>query len=763
MVGRVKEKAYRRLNRLDVYDIISMLIIAASLLFSVYRFLPVATRVVQAVRDFGLSVAYYFTELSGFEGLITPTVTEIPTGMNAILPEEWLVFKEQLSTYFTLLVDGTNFVEVSEEMLYRLVDASRILTMILPICIIAVLLIKIAYTTPNNYTQKTKPREAFERVERKVFGPIKEFVRGYVEHVREHLLSMKFALVIWLYNLNVITIGIELFAYFFYGTITFFEINGLYSQVVKLSMDLTVALSFLPWWVWAIIGYKILDAIRRKIGNAMLEHYEACNKAFLKLYLGALFIVGKQRTKKTTIITDMALTQEVIFREEAQERLAIRDKQFPFFPWERVELFYRESLKRHTLPTLASIREFFGKLKECFQMQQYGGVEYKAQYKSYRRHLKKTYGYNFDDFLFGYDWERYGLIYNDKLTEIHVFEAVEAYLQLFYIYAAPTSLIFGNYAIRTDLQWQDYGNYPILNADFFGNDPSTMQEDSQYSHVARLDNFRLYKVVNPADPYINGFEFGVTTFMEWAKERGNQNTNAGVKATDDNVNAKNDGFELNMKIQTHQSTIDNYTFFRLLMDDHRQDSLSADNKDLCDVIMVKNVSDARTVMPFYYFGELLYSIVTKIHDKIYYSLRNLRGDANNTLLVYLMKKLYNPIFRHHDRITKYYTVYTANLRIEDAMQKEVLTEKGKYYICMKKTYSDRFATDGLKQFYHQKALKSKYGLNDFPKFKEKHISVQEMEDTGSLFYKKIIAAFHHKTMQRDMLQNLGNKAKRNKG
>ena len=149
---------------------------------------------------------------------------------------------------------------------------------------------------------------------------------------------------------------------------------------------------------------------------------------------------------------------------------------------------------------------------------------------------------------------------------------------------------------------------------------------------------------------------------------------------------------------------DNYTFFRLLMDDHRQDSLSADNKDLCDVIMVKNVSDARTVMPFYYFGELLYSIATKIHDKIYYSLRNLRGDANNTLLVYLMKKLYNPIFRHHDRITKYYTVYTANLRIEDAMQKEVLTEKGKYYICMKKTYSDRFATDGLKQFYHQKAL-----------------------------------------------------------
>ena len=444
------------------------------------------------------------------------------------------------------------------------------------------------------------------------------------------------------------------------------------------------------------------------------------------------------------------MTQEVIFREEAQERLAIRDKQFPHFPWQNVEVFYRNTLEKHSLPTLASIREFVRLLRMFFEKHDVYDKLYPYARKARFKMLESKYGYTWNDFIFGYDYERYGMTYYDNLTVINIFDAIEAYLQLFYIYAAPTSLIFGNYSVRTDLQWYDNGNYPELDADFFTRDPRNEEEKSQNSHVAHLDNFRLYKVVNPSDPYIDGFEAGILDVMEWAKERGNQITNQGVKADDNKANAKNDGFELNMKIQTHQSTIDNYTFFRLLMDDHRPDSLGADNKDLCNIIMVKEVSEARVVMPFYTIGSLVYGLATKLHDKIYYHLRRIRGDANGTLLVYLMKKIYTLIFRHHDRIVKQFSVYTAKLNIEDAMQKETLTDKGKYYISMKKTYSDRFATDGLKQFYHRKALGSKYGLNDFPTFKDKHISVQEMEESGSLFYKRVIDAFYAKELQRSI-------------
>lgn len=80
-------------------------------------------------------------------------------------------------------------------------------------------------------------------------------------------------------------------------------------------MDLTVAINFLPWWSWAVVGFLIFDAIRKNIGTQRLRGYEARNQDFLESYPGALFVVGKQRAKKTTMITDMALSQEAIFRE----------------------------------------------------------------------------------------------------------------------------------------------------------------------------------------------------------------------------------------------------------------------------------------------------------------------------------------------------------------------------------------------------------------------------------------------------------------
>ena len=749
-----KEKLLRRF-----YILTSTLLIIGSLLFSIFRFERVFPRIIRAFVDVGTSLAFYFTELCEIH-VINPTVAVVPTDVQTTLPAEWAEFRAKLTTFWNLLISEENFKSCFADLWQTTLKVLEVLMMIAPIVALVVWLIVRAYNEENvAYEKKTKPLLGFLKFERTVYLPVKGYVVGYIDYLKSQKWrwGWKIILSLWLYNLNVFTVLLETFAYLMYFAIATFSIQALYAQLVKLVYDVGVPVGFLPWWAWAIIIYNVVDKIRRSIGMKMLYHYENVNKNFLKTYLGALFICGKQRTKKTTLITDMALSQEVIFREEAKERLSIRDKQFPHFPWQNVEVFYRKAMAKHSLPTLASMRDFISTLREQF--------EKRALYAKLNPHaravrfeiLSRKYGYEWNDFIFGYDYERYGLTYYDNLVPINVFDAIEAYLQLFYLYSAPTSLIFGNYSVRTDIQWYGEENFPEMDANFFERDPRDEEELSQNSHVAHLDNFRLYKVVNPNDPYIDGFEAGVLDVMEWAKERGNQITNQGIKADDNKANAKNDGFELNMKIQTHQSTIDNYTFFRLLMDDHRPDSLGADNKDLCNIIMVKEVSEARVVMPLYTIGSLLYALATHIHDKIYYHLRNIRGDANGTLLVYLMKKIYTPIFRHHDRIVKQFSVYTAKLNIEDAMQKETLTDKGKYYISTKKTYSDRFATDGLKQFYHKKALKSKYGLNDFPTFKDKHISVSEMEESGSLFYKRIIDAFYAKEMQRSRMALLKKK------
>jgi hypothetical protein len=249
---------------------------------------------------------------------------------------------------------------------------------------------------------------------------------------------------------------------------------------------------------------------------------------------------------------------------------------------------------------------------------------------------------------------------------------------------------------------------------------------------------RLGKVFDNNNPFKDGFEVGVATEMEHAKERGNQYTKTGNRG-DIECNQWNDLFELDVKMHGHAATVDNYTFFRMLLDDQRPDSLSADNRDLCDIVMIKDVSDPKIVMPFFAIGEATYLGATKIFNKIYYYVRHNRGD--NTLLVYLLKKIYAPIKNHYVRIFNRYSVYVATLRVSDAMTDERLTDRGKYYVSTKKVYSNRFATDAINEFYHRKNLRSKNGLNDFPAYTDLHPTCDDLKDIHSHFYKQILQTF----------------------
>ena len=150
-------------------------------------------------------------------------------------------------------------------------------------------------------------------------------------------------------------------------------------------------------------------------------------------------------------------------------------------------------------------------------------------------------------------------------------------------------------------------------------------------------------------------------------------------------------------------------------------------------------------MPGFAIEEAVYLITTKLFDKVYYNIRNLRGD--NTLFVYLLKKLYSPINNHYVRIFNQYSIYTSTLRVSNGMTDEKLTDKGKYYLSTKKDYAARFATDGIKEFYDKKALRSKYGLNDFECYADLHPSCEEMKKVKSHFYDQIFEAFEDNSIE----------------
>ena len=226
----------------------SVALILASMLLSVLRFAPVAGRVVQSVKDLGLSIAFYFTEMFGFEGVITPSVTTIPKGITSVLPVEPSEFAAKMKVFGKLLIDKVN-AQLYFVRLGRIVaSAAKILLIaVLPVLLLGVV-VSISYRNENNdYNEDTRALRVWKRIEAATYYPVKRFVTDYIDFIKSDGKYLKLLLAIWLYNLNLITIAVEVLAYVFYFPFAIPKFK-LYTQMAKLAIDVTVPLSALPLW-----------------------------------------------------------------------------------------------------------------------------------------------------------------------------------------------------------------------------------------------------------------------------------------------------------------------------------------------------------------------------------------------------------------------------------------------------------------------------------------------------------------------------------
>ena len=159
-----------------IYHIVSAAVLVGSLLFSVFYFRAVFFRTIQAFKDFGLSVAYYFTELSGFEGLITPTVGGIPNNATEVLPFQPSEFITGLKAYGKALISKENAEAFFLGLLKGLSTFAKAAILILPLLILLWLLIKNAYRRPNNnYNADTKPLRLYKKIEAATWEGAKRF------------------------------------------------------------------------------------------------------------------------------------------------------------------------------------------------------------------------------------------------------------------------------------------------------------------------------------------------------------------------------------------------------------------------------------------------------------------------------------------------------------------------------------------------------------------------------------------------------------
>lgn len=699
----------------DYRHYICIAVTVGFILLSVFGFPYAFSRICEGCRDIANSAVYYVSELFELNLETNATVTDFssqPLQPPFNMPDTWESFKEQFGNYCKIITSSDNISAYCTHFSGLLVGVCYVLLYAMPfVLLIATLKLLVKPKTNNNYNADTKALRYWKKACKSVYIPTKLWCKDFVRFVRQHGRYWKLWLILWLYNFNIIAIGLEAIAFYLYFIVSLDAAN-LYVQLLKLLLDLSVMFRTVPLLIWLVVAYAVLDIIRRKIGYSRLNRYERRNRGFINERPILTLVVGTMGKKKTTLITDMALSQEIMFRDTAFRKILEQDIKFPYFPWINLENSLKQAIEKHSVYNLATCKRFIqGKRRKYY----------------INLHKHRPLAYNN---LFGYDSDRYGFYYNNGLEVVDLWSVLETYVQLYFIYIMECSLIVSNYSVRTDNVLESIGNFPLWNTELFKRDAAMMDAYSRHSHILDFDALRLGKKVVENNKYANVFEFGVVTITEIGKERGNKIELDGKKKTDDVANQKNDLFNSWLKMCRHSATVDNFPFIKIISDEQRASSWGADAVELCEIVKIKESGDFKLAMPFFNLGSLLCDWVNDTFCSKYTDYRYRRGD--NTLPMYLWKGIVSKVSLHSKKIYNTFGFYRMKVKIEDGSRDGKFTPK-KYYLMSKKIYSRRFATDCYSDFYAQKALDSLVGLEDLPTYESVKATVDEFLKQNSYF------------------------------
>ena len=694
------------MKRYKVFNVtVTVLIFVGFTLLGIFVFRVSYCRSFEALIDLYGSFKYYFGNLFGLETSELPSVI-LPSEIlnnNTNLPADIGGFTDKTKGYFYWFFNGENFKLWGVTTAEKLANVLKIFTLILPVGICLWIVIKRLYEKPNNnYNQDTKPLKAYKFITSKTIVPIKRIVKNYIDFIRERRYIWITWLIIWIFHLNLATIVIEFFAYYFFFAISF-NVGSIYTQFVKLFVDLQVIFTYVPLWILVIIGLILFDRWRRNVAKNRLRHFEARNCGFINELPIVSMTCGSMGKKKTTIITDMALSQEVMFRQKALEILQNADMKFPYFPWICFERDLQNCMEYGTVYNLATVKSWISKKRLRFER---NGCPEKR--------------------LYGYDISRYGNEFCDALSIKNLFDVLETYAQAYFVYVVESSLIVSNFSIRTDNFVTSEGNFPMWATDFF---PESLT-CGRHSHILDFDVLRLGKKVLENNPNAGSFEFGVVAITEVGKERGNNLELKEVKKKNDETNQKNDLFNSWLKMCRHSATIDNYPFVKVFTDEQRPESWGADARDLCDIIRIVYSGDERLALPFYTIEEMMTEWCVNRLIALYYDFRYRRGD--NTLLMYLLKSFAAKLWQRNLKIYNRYGYCVMGIEKERGTMDGKI-DKRKYYLMNRKIYAQRFSTDCFSDYFNDLAKGSAVGLNDYTEYATEKATVDELKRQHSYF------------------------------
>lgn len=704
-----------RLKKIDYRYYICILITLLLLSLS-FVFVNSYVRIFESLKDLFLSIGYYFCELFYIPYSFEPSVNDITSTSNAIIDNFNIIDFSNLGTFFEMGFNASLNVDTLlrylSNVLKGLSDFTRFLLLVLPLFILLIIQYQ-KYFNENDLESNSdsKHLKRYKAIENKIFVPIKKWLIEF----KNFVLEKRYFLYIWCCLLciyfNVFTIIIEFLAYYFYFVISF-DLLSVFKQLYKLLIDLMPLIQYVPFPIWLCVGIYTFNRIRKNIGYNILNHYEMRDRGFINSIGQVSMVCAPMGKGKTTALTDMALSQEVMFRDKAFEMILENDLKFPNFPFINFENEIKQAMKYHQIYNLASARLWL----------------YKKQIRFEKDSTKEK--------CFDYDFNKYGLYYDDNLKKIYLFEMLENYVQLYFVYVIESSLLVSNYGIREDNVLEDLGNFPMWHSDFFRNNTEYQEAYSRHSHILDFDMLRLGKKIIENNIKANAFEFGVIVITEGGKERKNTLELKEVKKNVEVTNQKNDLFNMWLKMARHSATIDSFPFIKVLIDEQRPESMGADVRELCEkIIFIRDKKEVKTPIMFFYLETIIYDFVKSKFSNFYYKYRFVRSD--NTLFMYLVKKLVSSYIHYYERIKNTFSYHKLIIESEKGTLDNQF-EQSEYYIMHRKIYSKRFATDCFSDFFVHKSLESYLGINDIEEYQKEKATLEELSTQNSYFINELL-------------------------
>lgn len=693
------------------FSLITCVAILFSLFYGCVKCVNAYIRIGISLRDLGISVLFYLSLFVPFFQ-VTPTVNELPTlEYISFLPKDFETFAEMMSDFGKTFFSYENFILYLKCVVEILNEVYPIIVLLLPFLI----LFKVIPDWINehynvNWGEKTKPLSFFEKAKNKVFYPVKRFVVNYVKWNKGHHYK-SFLIFIWVCNLNGITVIIGFISWYFYFAKSF-DFVSIYYQIVKLTIDLLIFIdcSFAPLTVLiVIVGF---NKLRKYIAGNILKNKEAHNSAFVESLPVCTLVVGKMGAGKTQLLVDMGLTKSLQLRNEALKRMYKYELYFPNFPWTRFEKRLQLKMKRGIVFNLASVKSTYAQEREEFER------------------CPDSLS------LYGYDIKNLPVSIDIGNKILSVWDAIEAYAQLYFVYILQNSLIISNFSVREDYMVKNCGNFILYENDFFSH--KITDKSNHFSHILDYDILRMGRTMVENTKVKNCFEFGVVLITEIGKERGNGLENIRVKKNDSTVNVKNDLFVSKLKMIRHAATIDNYCFCAIISDEQRPMSLDADMRQVCDQIIIKERSSMKLAYPFFFVESLIYDLLKSTHMPFHYGYKFSHGNCG--LFAKMLFYCVSAVVRFCDSIYDRFGFSVLTIyRIEgngtdDTEEKELY----RYYLSYGKIYNNRYATDTHAEYCLACSLESGWSFDLSNQYKSLYASKNELLSQHSFFVNEMI-------------------------